>query len=107
VHVEELARGYLMLARDCLRDELFDVFNLCSGVATPLDELLLGICRSMGADPELLRFGAKEMRPGEAPISFGAADKADEILGWSVPPLAEMVQRYIAAELREAGQRRS
>lgn len=101
VHVEELARGYLMMADDCRRDELFDVFNLCSGTATRLDELLLGICRSMGASPDLLRFGAKEMRPGEAPVSFGAADKAADVLGWRAPELAMMVQRYVDASRNE------
>ena len=101
VHVEELARGYLMMAQDCRRDALFDVFNLCSGTATRLDELLLGICGSMGASPELLRFGAKEMRPGEAPASFGSADKAANILGWRAPELDTMVQRYVDASRTE------
>jgi nucleoside-diphosphate-sugar epimerase len=101
VHVEELAQGYLAMARDCGRDALFDVFNLCSGTATRLDDLLRGICRSMGVSTDLLRFGAKAMRPGEAPVSFGAAAKAADLLDWRAPELATMVQRYVDASQDE------
>ncbi len=81
IGVEDVARGTLALAGDCGRGG-FDLFNLCSGTATPLRDLLLGLARRMGADPGLLRFGAIPMRPGEPATSYGANAKACDRLGW-------------------------
>lgn len=79
--VSDVARGYLALADDLKRGG-FDLFNLCSGRALELAALLAALADRLGADPSLLRFGAIAMRPGEAEISYGAADKAASLLGW-------------------------
>jgi nucleoside-diphosphate-sugar epimerase len=100
IHVDELAKAYVLMARDCGRAELFDIFNLCSGAATPLDELLLQVCELLGAPRDLLRFGAKGMRPGEAPVSYGSPEKAASVLGWRAPPLREMVENFVKERLR-------
>lgn len=82
IAVSELARGYLALAADLKRGG-FDAFNLCSGVALPLSELLSALATRMGADPALLAFGAIAMRPGEPEVSYGDAGKAGALLGWT------------------------
>ncbi len=87
VAVEDVAAGYIRLADDLPR-KLFDIFNLSRGEAVQLKDLLLSFAGALGADPSLLRFGALPMRPGEPDVSFGNADKAHELLGWSARPLA-------------------
>ncbi|MEQ8195498.1 MAG: NAD(P)-dependent oxidoreductase [Rhodospirillales bacterium] len=86
--IEDLCTGYLALARDLPR-VTFDLFNLSNGRGTVLKELLLSLAQTLGADPSLLRFGAISMRPGETPVSIGANDKAQEILGWKPKPIEE------------------
>lgn len=90
IAVGDLAEGYLALARDLERGD-FDVFNLCSGTATPLMELLVSLARRMDVDPALLEFGAIPMRPGEPEVSYGCADKARTTLGWSARPVLDAV----------------
>ncbi len=54
--------------------------------------LLEGIATAMATNISLLRFGAREMRPGEAAISFGNNAKARAILGWSPRPLDQALR---------------
>lgn len=82
IGVGDLAGGYLALAADLGRGG-FDIFNLCSGVALPLAQLLATLADRMGADPALLDFGAIGMRPGEPEISVGNPAKARRLLGWT------------------------
>ena len=99
VHVAELAKAYVLMAEDSQSGSSFEIYNLCSGVATRLDELLIMAVNAFGASPELLRFGARSMRPGEAPVSYGSADKAHEVLGWRAPPLVKMLQAFVSTEI--------
>ena len=71
LHVRDLVGGYAGLLEDLRRPEPFGIFNLCSGQATPLKELLLELADLLKADAGLLRFGARDMRPGEVPVSYG------------------------------------
>lgn len=80
--VTDVAQGYLALAADLKRGG-FDLFNLCSGQALQLAELLAAVADRLGADPTLLRFGTIAMRPGEAEISYGDVSKAAKLLKWS------------------------
>lgn len=104
VHVDDLAAGYDALIGDLRkrRHQLFDIFNLCGGRPVRLRELLLELAARVGADPALLRFGARPMRAGEAQFSFGSNDKAAMLLGWRPRELAEAAEAYIA-ELRAEG----
>jgi nucleoside-diphosphate-sugar epimerase len=79
--VSDIASVYLKLAFDFSR-QTFDVFNVCSGEAKQLCSLLEDLCTIAGADPALLKFGAREMRPGEPMISYGDNAKAKDILSW-------------------------
>ena len=61
---------------------LIDIFNICSGNAAKLKDLLLMIASELGSSHDLLKFGARQMRAGEALVSHGSNKKAIEILGW-------------------------
>lgn len=86
IGVSDLCEGYAALAGDMERTP-FDIFNLSSGEAVELSALLTSIARQMGADPGLLRFGERAMRPGEPEVSYGANDKARRLLDWTPRPL--------------------
>tara|TARA_R110000782_G_scaffold6616_2_gene22728 strand:+ start:47 stop:1006 length:960 start_codon:yes stop_codon:yes gene_type:complete len=82
IGVGDVTDAWLKMARDLARGG-FDVFNICSGEATELRALLLAVADALGADDRLLRFGARPMRPGEPPVSFGDNTKAGRMLDWS------------------------
>jgi nucleoside-diphosphate-sugar epimerase len=95
IYVEDLARGYETLLNDFSRNSVFDIFNLCSGKAARLKDLLLMIVRILDSNPELLNFGARKMRPGEPDISYGSIQKAIDILNWKPLSLQEGLKHYI------------
>ena len=96
LYIEDLMHGYAGLIEDLRRDTLFDMFNLCSGQAIRLKELLLELVELMGADPALLQFGALAMRPGEPEVSFGANDKARTLLNWKPRPMRQALADYLS-----------
>lgn len=91
IAVGDVCRGYLSLAQALASPPLFDVFNLCSGEAVAVRNLLVLMAAKLGADPALLRFGELPMRAGEAPSSFGDAGKAMRLLAWSPSPLDQSI----------------
>jgi len=94
--IEDIVVGYERLVADLhRRDVLFDLFNLCSGVATELKELLVLLADKLGADSSLLRFSRLPMRPGETPICFGSNEKAKRLLGWSPGSLDDRLEAYV------------
>jgi nucleoside-diphosphate-sugar epimerase len=94
--ISDLAAGYGALEADLPR-AMFDVFNICSGRDIELRDFLLGIAARMGADPSLLGFGKRSMRPGEAAVSFGSAAKAARVLGWHPTDLPTAIDRDLLA----------
>jgi len=92
--VDDIADAYLKLAGDFSR-QTFDVFNICSGEARQLRDLLEGLCSIIGVDPALLNFGAREMRPGEPMISYGDNTKAKNILSWQPQSLDKTLRSLI------------
>ncbi|MCF3627959.1 NAD(P)-dependent oxidoreductase [Thalassospiraceae bacterium LMO-SO8] len=82
IGVADVCDGWLAMAHDLGRGG-FDIFNICSGEATELRALLLAVADALRADDRLLRFGARPMRPGEPPISFGDNTKARRMLSWT------------------------
>ena len=91
IGIGDVARAWLKMADDLERGG-FDILNLCSGEATELRGLLFGIAAAMGADPALLRFGARPMRPGEPAVSFGDNEKARRLLDWAPRPLDQAIR---------------
>jgi nucleoside-diphosphate-sugar epimerase len=94
--ISDLCAAWRALEEDMPR-AMFDVFNVCSGEATELRQFLLGIAARMNADPALLGFGKRGMRPGEAPVSFGSNAKARELLKWAPSDLASAIDRDLLA----------
>ena len=71
------------------------VFNICSGVSTPIRDMVLLITTKCGtATPPL--FGARREEPTEMWTTSGNPQKAADALGWRVTtPIAEGLQRTI------------
>lgn len=89
LHIEDVASAYAAMAERLDGGPLFEIINVCGGQAVRLKDFLLHIARMLGADPGLLRFGAKDMRPGEAPVCHGDVQKALKLLDWKPRPLDE------------------
>lgn len=92
--VDDICSAYVKMADDLPR-QTFDLFNVCSGAATELKGLLLNVANLMGADPALLKFGARAMRPGETMVSYGDNAKARRVLGWTPGPIEDALNALI------------
>jgi nucleoside-diphosphate-sugar epimerase len=77
LHVADVAAGIVRLARPGAAG----VYNVCSGTARPLRELLLAVGQIKGR-AELIRFGARSYSPDEVMFLAGRSDRL-RALGWS------------------------
>jgi nucleoside-diphosphate-sugar epimerase len=77
MHVADVASGIAALARPGAAG----VYNVCSGTARPLRELLLTVGRLKGR-ADLIRFGARPYAPDEVMHLAGRSDRLRG-LGWS------------------------
>lgn len=77
LHVADVASGIAALARPGVSG----VFNVCSGTARPLRELLLAMGQLMGR-ADLLRFGARPYAPAEVMHLAGRSDRL-RAQGWA------------------------
>jgi nucleoside-diphosphate-sugar epimerase len=81
VFVEDVAAALLDAAfAPTLQDGV--VLNVGSGVQTSVRDLALLAAEVAGADPALLRFGARPYRDGERFAWRAATDRAARVLGW-------------------------
>lgn len=94
LHVADVAAGLVALTRPGAAG----VYNVCSGTARPLRELLLAIARLKGR-ADLLRFGARPYAPGEIMSLAGRSDRLRS-LGWS--PRFETLEAGLADTLGTA-----
>jgi nucleoside-diphosphate-sugar epimerase len=92
--IMDIANAYLKLAED-LQNDNFEILNICSGVATTLSDFIISIAHKLNSDISLLKFGSKDMRPGEAPIIVGSNLKACKNLGWSPMNIDEAIDLYL------------
>ena len=98
IYIGDLIAGYNLLLKDFDR-KLFDIFNLSSGEAISVKDLIVGICSKLEKDADLLYFGAKKMRIGEPMVSYGCNKKAKEILGWNPPSIMKRLEK-ITSEIK-------
>jgi len=99
VYVDDVAAALLDAA---LRPGLDDlVVNLGTGLQTSVRELCLLAAELTGADPRLLRFGARPYRPGERFAWRAATTRADWLGFRSATSLREGLTRTIAHAPRE------
>ena len=77
------------------------IYNLGTGVETPIRTLIETVCRlAGGGQPD---FGARSLPPGDLLRSVAATDRAREALGWQATvPLEEGLRRIVAAAHEEA-----
>ena len=75
--VRDVARAYLAM----IDRELEGIFNVCSGRARPLTDIVAGLELAAGR-PIGTRTEAKRLRPGEAPVSFGSYAKLEDSVSW-------------------------
>ena len=68
---------------------------MCSGNATRLKDLLMMIASELNSSHDLLKFGARQMRAGEALVSYGSNKKAIEMLGWKPGNLYDGISKYL------------
>src|SRR5262245_6608668 len=77
MHVADVAAGIARLARP----DASGVYNVCSGTARPLRELLLAVGHLKGR-ADLIRFGARPYAPDEVMYLAGRSDRIRS-LGWA------------------------
>ncbi|WP_282119684.1 NAD-dependent epimerase/dehydratase family protein [Ruegeria atlantica] len=78
LHVDDVASAMVGL----LNSDLEGPFNIGSGTAIPLADLIAEIARQIGAE-ELVRLGAREARAGDPPLVEADTTRLREMLGWS------------------------
>lgn len=101
IHVEDTARGLVALAAD--RDgPQVDAFNICTGVETPVEELVRTIARQLGATLTIEQ-DASRVRRIDRMSQVGSANKAAARLGWRAEKdLDAAVAAIIADKQRES-----
>ena len=81
IYIDSVVEAYSLLIKDLDRGGS-DIFNICSGQAISVEDVVSWVAEKVGASKSLLNFGARTMREGEQMTSYGSNDKAREILGW-------------------------
>ena len=81
VYIDRVVDAYELLINDLDRGGT-DIFNLSSGQATAVRDVVNWIAEGIGASKSLLNFSARPMRAGEQMVSYGSNHKARTILGW-------------------------
>ncbi len=77
--VRDIVRGYWALLE---RGEAGDVYNLCSGQAWSIREVLEFLLKASGVPSVTIRTRADRMRPSDVPLLVGAAGKIERATGW-------------------------
>ena len=81
IYIDDVVKAYSLLIKDLDRGGA-EIFNVCSGQAISLENIINLIAEAIGAHKGLLNFGARTMRKGEQMISYGSNYKALETLEW-------------------------
>ncbi|BBI34038.1 NAD-dependent epimerase/dehydratase family protein [Cohnella abietis] len=95
IHIDDLVRGYLACIEDLNRNSLYEIYNLCSGEATTVKEMLLNIAQVLEADPSLLQFGKRALRTGESLACYGSNIKASTYLNWKPQTRKEALRHFL------------
>jgi nucleoside-diphosphate-sugar epimerase len=81
IYIDDVVKAYSLLIKDLDRGGA-EIFNVCSGQAISLENIINLIAEAIGVHKGLLNFGARTMRKGEQMISYGSNYKARETLEW-------------------------
>jgi len=91
IGIKDVCKAYLKIADDIDRGG-FDIFNVCSGEATELRELLKLIATTLETNHQLLNFGSIPLHEGEPNIVLGNPNKAFSQLNLEPHPLDQVVR---------------
>jgi nucleoside-diphosphate-sugar epimerase len=94
VYIDDVVEAYFLLIKDLDRGGS-EIFNISSGQAISVEDVVNWIAEKVGASKSLLNFGARTMRKGEQMISFGSNGRAREILGWKPGEVQEGISKLI------------
>ena len=94
VYIDDVVEAYCLLIKDLDRGGS-EIFNICSGQAISVEDVVNWIAEKVGASKNLLNFGARTMREGEQMISYGSNRKAREILRWQPGEVQEGILKLI------------
>ena len=94
IYIDDVIKAYYLLIKDLDRGGS-EIFNICSGQATSVEDVVNWIAEKVGAKKSLLNFGARAMREGEQMISYGSNDKAREILRWEPGEVQDGISKLI------------
>jgi GDP-4-dehydro-6-deoxy-D-mannose reductase len=102
--VRDVVRGYALALE---RGRAGEAYNLCSGRAVAIREILDTLCEVGGARPEVVVAAGRRRGP-EVPVLYGSADKAAAQLGWrpEIPlreTLRDVLQRALDTPPATAG----
>lgn len=81
-YVGDVAEGLARMAAFAGREAFV---NLCSGRGVAVRELAGLVASAIGADPALLKFGARPSRADEPPWLVGSPARMRAVLGWGPP----------------------
>lgn len=83
VHVDDACTAVLTALHAALRGSLpTGHYNVCSGRGISVREFALTVAATLGADAQLLRFGALPMRPDDVPRVVGDPHMFEKLSGW-------------------------
>jgi nucleoside-diphosphate-sugar epimerase len=94
IYIDDVINAYCLLIKDLNRGGA-EIFNICSGQAISVEDIVNCIAEKVGASKSLLNFGARTMREGEQMISYGSNDKVRETLGWKPKEIQDGISKLI------------
>ncbi len=94
IYIDDVVKAYSLLIKDLDRGGA-EIFNICSGQATSLKNVVNLIAETIGTQKSLLNFGARTMRKEEQMISYGSNFKARTTLEWEPSKLHEGFSKLI------------
>jgi GDP-4-dehydro-6-deoxy-D-mannose reductase len=99
VDVRDAVWAYWLIAQ---RGRAGEIYNVCTGVPTTIEELVTLLCELSGASPEV-RVDSERLRDSDPSVSYGDCSKLESESGWKPRiPLGESV----SAMLGEVARRR-
>lgn len=94
VYVDDLVAAYHALSEDLCQGGA-EIYNISSGKAVPVRMVIDSMATHLKVPHALLRYGAREMRPGEPMVSYGSNEKIKQKLGWVAGPLEDRIGAYL------------
>lgn len=83
IHVDDACKAILTTLDTALRGALpTGHYNVCSGKGVSVREFALTVASTLGADAQLLHFGALPMRPDDVPRVVGSPNAFEQSSGW-------------------------